>query len=309
MAQESLESVGQAIDNLGDIIAQGKDSIFANDDYDSESSDSRVISASAYDLNTRPYSRLDAQIRGIQCDLNTYCREVEEVEEFNEWKVGFVLDDKREEIEDLVEENGVIQEIYNEVVPSKVDRETFWGRYFFRVDRVRKAEEARVKIVKRAISGEGEEDLGWDDDDYEDRCLKKEDDDEEENDNDEKLEGNVEGKGLEKENVVDQGDVGGSKSDDGVESSVDKLLVKADEKITPEVKTDSDISVISSQVSHEEDDLGWDEIEDIGSSDEHKVAGDGSPERADLRKRLSASAGDEEEDLTWDIEDDDEPVK
>lgn len=297
---------------MTEIIANGKESLLANDS-DSESSDSKQISGQ-YDLNlsSKPYSRLDAQIRGIQCDLNTYCKEVEELDEFNEWKLGFVLDERVEEIEDLIEENGVIEEIYYEIVPNKVDRATFWERHFFRVYKVKKAEEARAKLVKRAISGEEEEDLTWDDDDYEDRCLKQEDG---EKNNTEKSEVHTEEEGLEKENV-DEGCVSEPKSDTGVdhigsldepESCVGKLLVKSDEKIASEGKIDSDISVISSQLSHEEEDLGWDEIEDIGSSDEHKVAADGSPNRADLRKRLSAP--DEEEDLTWDIEDDDEPVK
>ena len=53
----------------------------------------------------------------------------------------------------------------------------------------------------------------------------------------------------------------------------------------------------------EEDDLGWDEIEDLSSIDEKKATHGGSPNRADVRKRLSAT--EEEEDLSWDIEDDD----
>ncbi|PQM34953.1 BSD domain-containing protein 1 [Prunus yedoensis var. nudiflora] len=61
----------------------------------------------------------------------------------------------------------------------------------------------------------------------------------------------------------------------------------------------------------EEEDLGWDEIEDLSSIDEKKVThvGSGSSNKADLRKRLS-TAEEEEEDLSWDIEDeDDEPAK
>lgn len=59
----------------------------------------------------------------------------------------------------------------------------------------------------------------------------------------------------------------------------------------------------------EEEDLGWDEIEDLSSIDDQKVSHGGapSPNRAELRKRLSAA--EEDEDLSWDIEDDDEPAK
>ncbi|KAJ4968120.1 hypothetical protein NE237_014821 [Protea cynaroides] len=76
-----------------------------------------------------------------------------------------------------------------------------------------------------------------------------------------------------------------------------------------ESSKDSDFSFVSNLPSmpQEEEDLGWDEIEDLDNSDEKKEEGDGSPNRADLPKRLSAT--DEDENLTWDIQDDDEPVK
>jgi hypothetical protein len=72
---------------------------------------------------------------------------------------------------------------------------------------------------------------------------------------------------------------------------------------------DSDVSLVSSQPSLPEEDLGWDEIEDIGSNDENKGDAVGSSYRVDLHKRLSAA--EEDEDLSWDIEDDDDnvPVK
>ncbi|KAJ0079437.1 hypothetical protein Patl1_22583 [Pistacia atlantica] len=53
--------------------------------------------------------------------------------------------------------------------------------------------------------------------------------------------------------------------------------------------------------------LGWDEIEDLSNIDEKKVTHVGSPNKADLWKRLSVV--EEEEDLNWDIEDEDEPFK
>jgi hypothetical protein len=88
----------------------------------------------------------------------------------------------------------------------------------------------------------------------------------------------------------------------------DKLDVKNEGS---EGKTDSDISVVSSQPSMpEEEDISWDEIEDVESNDESKgdVAG-GSESRIDLRKRLSSATADQDEDLSWDIEDDDETIK
>lgn len=346
-----MESVGQAIDNITDVIvARGKDSIsmLASDDVsDSESYDKDDKNGS---FDAKPYSRIEAAIRSIQCDLKTYCEEPEDLGDFREWGGGVSIDEKSDEIEELLEENENIREIYDEVVPVRVDHETFWLRYFYRVYKMEKVEEARLRLVKRAIESE-EEDLSWDVDDDDEAQgvgtsggfktmdeLKKEI---EENVNKVELlqvavgEKGIVGDGDEKESVVDtrsddaveekgvvgdgDGDekesVADSRSDDAVEEkgrtdeveSCGEKVSKSDEKASSEGKNDnSDFSVVSSQPSHE-DDLGWDEIEDIGSDDENKVAARTSPIRTDLRKRLSTA--EEDEDLTWDIEDDDEPAK
>ncbi|KAF7150343.1 hypothetical protein RHSIM_Rhsim02G0017100 [Rhododendron simsii] len=337
-AQESLESVGQAIDNLGvsvvEIISQGKDSLLDDGYTYSDGEHQLENDQNSSNLNSKPYSRIDAQIRAIQCDMNTYVKEVEDVEEFEEWKLGFKLGEKGGEIGDLIEENESIEEIFNEVVPGVVDEETFWGRYFYRVYKVKKAEEARAKLVKRAIAGEEEEVLSWDvdDDDYEESGGSKSKVEDLEMKIEERgslgkvddgFEAASEEKSLRSENDDEKEVVFEAKSDDGGdervdldggESSGDKLEGKSDEKLGSDGKTENggsckdDFSIVSSQPSMpEEEDLGWDEIEDTGNTDEIKATTIGSPNRSDLRKRLTAM--DEEEDLGWDIEDDDEPVK
>ncbi|KAK1387668.1 BSD domain-containing protein [Heracleum sosnowskyi] len=318
VAQEKLESVGQVIDDFTEIIVRNKDILDFGDHGDGYDSGFGESSGNVGgNVGVKAYSRVDALVRGVECDLNTYIREVEDVEEFEEWKRGFVLEERAEEVLEMVEGNGVIKEIFDEVVPGKVEEEVFWERLFFRVWKVRKVEEARSRMVRRAISGEDEEEeLSWDVDEEEfeeceERTLKRGDVVEGKGG---RLEGFGEDSGVEAE-VEGNDEVRGSEG--GVEEGGSEKIgaggekevaVRTDEKVTSEGKMDSDISVISSQLSPEED-LGWDEIEDIGSGDEHKVSADGSPNKADLRKRLSAAAADEEEDLTWDIEDDDEHVK
>ncbi|XP_024032606.1 histone H2A.Z-specific chaperone CHZ1-like [Morus notabilis] len=88
-----------------------------------------------------------------------------------------------------------------------------------------------------------------------------------------------------------------------------KSVLKSDEKVASEGKVEpgessKDSDVTDSVPVPEEEDLGWDEIEDLSSIDEKKVTHSGSPNRAELRKRLSAV--EEEADLSWDIEDDDD---
>lgn len=303
IAQESLEAVGQAIDTVGSTVSDiiGKDLNFASGDLNNDSDDNTGISDKElnYCENAKPYSRIEAMIRGMQCSIRTYCDEVEEAD-YGDWKIGFSVEEKRGEIERLIEENGVIKEIYDEVVQVKVDEETFWCRYFYRVEKAIKAEEARARIVKRVISGEEEEELSWDIED---------DDDDEYKSKGEK------GKGVEESGVENRDNEGagvsGTKSDVVDDEGLGERLMNNERESSSEGKLGSDISIISSQrSSHVEDDLGWDEIEAIRSGDEINVGDQGSPgpdSAIDLRKRLSI--GDEDEELTWDIEDDDEPDK
>ncbi|TKY72075.1 BSD domain-containing protein 1 [Spatholobus suberectus] len=379
VAQESLESVGQAIDDIGStvwkstaqIISHGRESLLASD-FDSDSFDSsnydnndnnfgkKLLSGSG-SSDLKRYSRFDTLVRALQCDVNTYLEEPEDLGNFNEWKLGFELDKKEEEIRDLIEENGAVEEIYEKVVPGRTDHESFWSRYFYRLHKLKQAEDARAKLVKRAISGDEEEDLSWDfDDDDNDgyepigntsRVSEVEEGNSADAGEDgggveivqsgkKDLEIEDDGKGVE---IVQAGKKDLEIEDDGkgvaapesktgvdgmsenvasnvpanVSGSGDKLDVKCEEKEASEVKTDndnngsckdSDISVVSSQPSMPgEEDIGWDEIEDIESNDESKGDAAGSASRIDLRKRLSAA--DQDEDLSWDIEDDDEAVK
>lgn len=324
VAQDSLESVGQAIDDIGssvwrgtaEIITHGRDALLAAEEHDIDSpSDTNSQQLSSQSLSSQRYSRFDVQLRAIQCDENTYREEPEDLDGFSKWKLGFVLEDKSAEIENLSEGNGVMGEIYSKVVPNVVDHDTFWSRYFYRIHKLKLVEDARVNLVNRAIAGDEEEDLSWDIDD-------DEDDEEKSNGSELKRELNKENSS---ESVMEQKIVENSRLEESLKKGVvheqapdervnsdgrsdsDKSETKS-EKMISEGRTDS-VSIVSSPPSlPEEEDLGWDEIEDIGSIDESKVGVSGSPaNKADLRKRLSAA--EEDEDLTWDIEDDDEPAK
>lgn len=353
-AQVSLESVGQAIDSIGlavaDIISQGKESLLANDNDSSYAYDVNSVggNSNAQSIGSSGrYSRFDAQLRAIQCDVSTYVDEPDDVNDYNKWLSAFKLEEKSEEIEGLMRENGSVDGIYKRVVPNNVEHDVFWSRYFYRVHRLNQAESMRARLVKRAISTEDEEELSWDvDDEDEEEVEVKKVDESDANVNNSSQQEENEQKNVEEHKVVKDSDDESSvpaeqraatgdkmpameKSGSAVESADkelsnketqsretpkakdgDEALKKPKEKVTPEGKTevresgkDSDISVVSTQPSTEEDDMGWDEIADIGSDDEKKVTRSKSPDREELRKRLSAA--DDDEDLSWDIEEDD----
>ncbi|XP_075511580.1 uncharacterized protein LOC142547268 [Primulina tabacum] len=327
IAQESLEAVGQAIDNVGSTVSEiiAKDLNLASqggffgahfDEIGGDAGDNgNYEKDSGFSENVKPYSRIDAMVRSLQCSVKTYCEEVED-SDYIEWKMGFRLEEKGGEIERLVEENGVIGEIYDEVVPKKVDEETFWCLYFYKVQKVIEAEEARARFVKRAI--EEEEELSWDvdddDNDYNDshegRAGFEEDElNKDMEDNGKKvrtLQLKSGEKGVERDDE-DEAGVSGSKSENSAgEESLEERF-KSNDKEGSEGKIESDFSVVSSQ-RFDEDYVGWDEIEAaFGSGDEGKITDHGSSSTsnlADLRKRLSAAEQDEE--LTWDVENDDD---
>uniref|UniRef100_A0A0A9D2Z2 Uncharacterized protein n=1 Tax=Arundo donax TaxID=35708 RepID=A0A0A9D2Z2_ARUDO len=102
--------------------------------------------------------------------------------------------------------------------------------------------------------------------------------------------------------VVDEEKEEPSKSN--VEESGDKKEGAKHE--TSDSSKDSDYSIVSRQrTSTEDEDLEWDEIEDLGEHEEKKDSTHGSsPALKELRKRLSVAEDDE--DLSWDIEDDDD---
>ncbi|KAM1001568.1 hypothetical protein TB2_007927 [Malus domestica] len=483
VAQGSLETVGHVIDEFGNTVLQGTAQILAGDESDSSDAKDQGFS-SQQSLNSKRYSRFDAQVRAIQGDASTYCEEPEDLDDYGKWQSGFDLEEKGEEIERLLEENGAMEGIYKSVVPNSVDHESFWCRYFYRVYKLRQAEDARVNLVKRAISIEEDEDLSWDvdDDEYDDNvnnvvlkansakstqvaaessgkdgivedlkvgnevgekssnnvgegsCVveeanvaSKKDDlaanselvskgseqkvvkeesssvgesqivekkgndvelsgdkgsekkmqvegDSEKKDLPSKLEekGAVEGKknvAAGKGSVVEEANVASKKDDlaanselvskvseqkvvkeesssvgesqivekkgndvelSGGKESEKKMQVERDsakkdvpskleEKAVVEGKKNgvaesgkgNDVPAVSIKSSTpEEEDLGWDEIEDLSSIDDKEVGhggGSGSPaNKAELRKRLSTAAAEEEEDLSWDIEDDDD---
>ncbi|KAL3517535.1 hypothetical protein ACH5RR_020124 [Cinchona calisaya] len=351
VAHGSLESVTHAIDGVikstAEIISHGKEPVISSSDVESETPDTSRVSGSGR------YRRFDAQLNAIQNDLNTFCEEPEDLEDYNKWKLWFSLEEKSEEFENLIGENGVLEGVYGRVVPNVVDNETFWCRYFYRVHKLKQQESVRANLVKRAISTDDEEELSWDVDDDDENQLEKNvkskvDDSEKKALDEQNSSVNVKQEssrhehenesseavnkdGVDKPNVDDNNgnvvelrEVSVPDEKAKVEESSSQVkqedkLVKEDEKADLDGKRDQgeackdiDVAVVvSSQQSvpeeeEEEEDMGWDEIEDIGSGDEKKGNTDTqgrSPNTADVRKRLSAA--DEDEDLSWDIEEDD----
>ncbi|KAI3741266.1 hypothetical protein L1987_58937 [Smallanthus sonchifolius] len=91
-------------------------------------------------------------------DARAYCEDPEDVDDYNNRKLGFVVGDMRDEIEQLVGENGALEGIYSKIVPNEVDDGTFWFRYFYKVHKLKQQEEMRARLVKRSLSVDDDDD-------------------------------------------------------------------------------------------------------------------------------------------------------
>nr|VDD41418.1 unnamed protein product [Brassica oleracea] len=331
VAQGSLGTVGHAIDELGstvikgtaEIIAQGKEAILAAGN-ESDSSDNNHSGSNRRDsFSSKPYSRFDAQVRVVQGDVNTYSEEPDEdSDEYKKWESEFSLGDRGEEMETLLEGNGAMRGVYKRVVPSVVDHETFWFRYFYKVYKLKQAEDLRANLVKRAALDD-EEELSWDIDDEEETSeivtkdvsrLKLEG-------SDDTCSGDVKDDVASSDSVAEVSNVGlktDTDSEEKKETGSEQVPESKIDESSPSQEDSGKPDVAASSLAQgsgkpdgaassttQEEDLGWDEIEDMSSIDgkEASRASGGSPNRAELRKRLSAA--EEDEDLSWDIEDED----
>lgn len=305
---ESLEYVGHAVDGLGssvwkgtaEVIAQGKDAFLA-DEGDGYSSDAQKAGSNA----AASFSRFEAQVFAIQSDPSTYCEDPEDLGEFGLWRKEVSLEEKAAEIESLAGAGGAMEAVYGKLVPNVVDHETFWWRYFYKIHKLKQAEDARASLVKRAIAGDEEEELSWEIDDDEEAEVVKENKPLETIQRDAASEINKEDSskvvevGFSSQPLVDNSLDGNDRTDNALNGNGRSDNVQ--------LNKDGELSVVAAQPAvQEEDDIGWDEIEDIGSGDEKVVCSSiGSSSKEDVRKRLSVA--EEDEDLTWDIEDDDPP--
>ncbi|XP_047963268.1 BSD domain-containing protein 1 [Salvia hispanica] len=259
-------------------------------------------------LNLGRYSRFEAQLSAIQTDLNTFCQEPDDLEDYDKWRSSFTLDEKSGEIEGLIGENGALDANFRKIVPNVVDHDTFWCRYFYRVDKLEQQEKFRANLVKRAISVDEEDDeLSWDVDDDEEKDGGKA---KGVGDNGNSIPGEKGGSltgELQEGGKAPVADLYERETTSDKETSYERL--KSEESVKE--KTDENVGVkgeaAAQVVKTEEEDIEWDEIEDIGSDNDKKDPIGERPNREELRKQLSAA--DDAEDLSWDIEEDDEPVK
>ncbi|KAL7584346.1 uncharacterized protein LOC111886382 [Lactuca sativa] len=318
----SIEVGTSAIDGVlkstADIISQGKDALLEPSDVDdSDVSEAGQNYSDRSGLNSKVYSRFDSQLNAIQSDARTYCNDPEDLDDYNKWKLGFVLSDRESEIEKLIGDNGSVEAIYRKVVPNEVNDGSFWCRYFYRVQKLKQQEDVRANLVRRSLTVDDEEDLSWDVDEEEEEEAVLPEIEKKQSSNNESI--TVSSNVAESVQNPDEDGVDESKnkSSDVVNEDEEKKTIVADVSKNSEEPKQSGEHVSDEKVSQNlnagkyddvtEEDLEWDEIGDVGDNDEKEILQGNTPKKADVFKQLNSNSGENDEDLNWDIEDDDEP--
>ena len=68
----------------------------------------------------------------MQRNSSTYCDAPEDTEDFRKWKETFSVEEKEEDIQNLVTANAFMAELHKRIVPVVVENDVFWMRYFYR---------------------------------------------------------------------------------------------------------------------------------------------------------------------------------
>ncbi|KAF7029283.1 hypothetical protein CFC21_041079 [Triticum aestivum] len=333
VASDRLESVGQAVDDHGaaaagllshanealrSVDADGED---ATGDGSSQLSESASGASWRSSLPSKKYTRFEAQVLALRADPTTFTEEPEDAEGFSRWQEAFSVEERKDEIEGVLRESPGLESFVERLVPSVVAYDMFWCRYFFAVDKLRQAEDVRTKLVSRAMLKEDEEELSWEVDDDDDDNQgdykqgtvtipdKKEEQIGESVSHEAQVEGKQEVEANEKNAAEDKEMILVAPKDNNGESSGEASTPKSSNGTGQEEKTEagdsckeSDLSLVS-RPSLQEEDLSWEEIEDVGDQDEKKA---GSPRSSpsskveDIRKRLNSVEDDE--DLSWDVD-------
>eukprot|EP00210_Caulerpa_lentillifera_P007776 g7420.t1 len=112
--------------------------------------------------NTK-YSRFESDVIVMQQDVNTYCTDPDDVDEFAKWSVSFTLEEYVDEIETLMLENHTVMEMHNKFVPLVLQNTVFWSRYFYQFWKLQKKHDQLQQLAERAQKmHEEEQELHWD---------------------------------------------------------------------------------------------------------------------------------------------------
>lgn len=150
LGTDTKKAVSGASANIKGILQQPDSS--GKSTSSSEQSSSRAASSSiAKEIPAPPYDRCQSQLFALQNSTDTYLTDPNGGEKaFLEWKSGFDVQARQPEISNLLVSCSHIRSLHAKLVPSQVSYESFWQRYFYKVQLLQQEEERRAELVARA---------------------------------------------------------------------------------------------------------------------------------------------------------------
>eukprot|EP00892_Ulva_mutabilis_P005022 jgi/Ulvmu1/2892/UM146_0034.1 len=117
------------------------------------------------------FSRIDFKMTQLQRSGATYCDEPSEKEQFAAFLEAYDREVRQAEAEQILASNNFMADLHSRLVPLVISDDTFWQRYFFRVDLLKSEHEKRDQRLRQAHRHAGSEagelplDEPFDDDD------------------------------------------------------------------------------------------------------------------------------------------------
>ncbi|KAJ8387521.1 hypothetical protein AAFF_G00156220 [Aldrovandia affinis] len=156
----SLETTGRMKKSLSNILGVITDTLAPPPD---KTIDCNVITLVATTSGTTEvYDSTKARLYSLQADPATYCNEPDgPPEKFEAWFSNFNLEEKKEEIYELMVCSPSIRALYTKMVPAAVTHSEFWERYFYKIFQLNQGEARRVALKQRVEKSTDSEGLDW----------------------------------------------------------------------------------------------------------------------------------------------------
>jgi hypothetical protein len=142
--QETFEQVGEKIELLGQKMFVGAGKLIdqvKETTRDAIEETKEVIKETRYAFEAKDSPKVPRRgrdefalrMQAIQRDSATYCDDPKSMKLFEHFSENFTIADHGQDIVTTLNSNNFMKELFARIVPTIVDEEIFWRRYFFKV--------------------------------------------------------------------------------------------------------------------------------------------------------------------------------
>jgi hypothetical protein len=88
-----------------------------------------------------------SKLEALQTNADTFTMKPEDVA-FFQWTETFDVEAKSEKISKILANNQQVSDMYHQMVPSVLTMKEFWGRYYYKLEKINQEETRRAALVK-----------------------------------------------------------------------------------------------------------------------------------------------------------------